>query len=116
MWIFTKDWFASVVRVRDSDDVVVRFRDAKHAKKAAQDLGVDQNSIVQLPNRDYGWRFICPKQLVARVVADKIQDLDYTNFKNAACVDDKAIGDWYNNVWREGFMYQEDKRCDWRHS
>jgi hypothetical protein len=107
-WIFFNDAFISVVAptpgsVADREDkVCVRARLKGHLEKVFGDhIAVEEGG-----GRDYRFRTLLPRRIVAQVIADRILEIDYGNFKDS--VKDKPLHDAYLRVW--GVMHSEQVR------
>jgi len=78
MWIASTDGFVSIVQHRDlSDTLIVRAR----VKKDLLGLFAEER-IVETPKADYRFRVLVPKREMAEMLASKIMDISYPNFKN----------------------------------
>lgn len=84
MWIYTRDGFASVrASATSPDNVVLRFRTAKHAQAFADKLSEPRRILVS-EDTDYRYRFEASRRELASLMAREIELLDYPNFKAAA--------------------------------
>jgi hypothetical protein len=92
MWLFTLYGFFSVVCARDQDGakaetntLMVRAR-VRHHLETLQgrftELGDD--SIRETPDTDYRYRIVVPKARWKEVVAQMVEELSYSNFKDEA--------------------------------
>lgn len=78
MWIASKDGFVSIVQNRDlMDTLMVRAR----VKKDLLSLFAEER-IVETPEADYRFRVLVPKREMANMLAERIMDINYPNFKS----------------------------------
>lgn len=78
MWIASKNGFISIVKHLDlADALMVRAR----VKKDLLSI-FDAGRIIETPEADYRFRVLVPKREMAEMLAEKILDIDYPNFKN----------------------------------
>ena len=79
-WLCFNDAFLSVVNHRDDKDLlVVRARRREHLTNV---FGKDAQ-ITVTPERDYKYRVIAERKKVAEIVAARINQIDYGNFKDS---------------------------------
>lgn len=104
MWIILNDAFFSIVDKAGNRerDLVVRSRRADDIPKV---FGVD---AVHSPHNDYAFRAEIPRASVASVIAQRITEIDYSNFKNS--VDDPKLHDAYSDVWGDLYRLNEKPR------
>jgi len=81
MWLTTEHGFASVVFDKKKQKYSVRFRDIESAKNFATLAGVDHKQLIELPHRDYLFRFYLVPAEWERLMR-KLSDFEYTNFKS----------------------------------
>ncbi len=94
MWISFTDAFLSVVAHRNRPaDLLVRARVAGDIERVFPDAVVTENRYA-----DYRFRAIISRDEVAAVLARRITDIAYDNFKNA--VPDTLRRDAYYECWR----------------
>lgn len=110
MWIFLNNAFLSVVdpkasysggRGPVSRDLLVRAR-----LKGDIEAVFPKAKVQETPDRDYRFRALLPREVVAEVMLDAVNEIDYQNFKGS--VPEKARHDAYAGVW--GVMYREQER------
>jgi len=104
MWIFLNDAFISAVQHRDdSDTLVVRARRREDLERTfpGEPITVSETS-------DYRYRVFVSKADFARVMIDKIEAIDYANFKNSVTEDDRH--DAYAGVWRVMYGFQKQPK------
>jgi hypothetical protein len=79
MWIFCRDGFLSIVQHWEKPDIlIVRSRFKGHIQRIFGDVAV----VEEETGTDYEYRAFLSKELVSKVIADAINDIDYGNFKN----------------------------------
>jgi hypothetical protein len=79
MWLFTSQGFVSIVADRDSQDhLLVRGRVRDHLKAL-----FPTTAITETPDADYLFRATLSHKVVAQVVADQVNAIDYCNFKDS---------------------------------
>lgn len=103
MWICLNNAFLSVTE--DNNDptrLMVRSRNPEHLR-AVFGPGV---KIIVTPERDYHYRTFIDRKEFAALMASKIEDIDYGNFKDS--VEDKDLHDMYLDFWQTHFWYQQD--------
>ncbi len=96
MWIFTKNAFLSVVADRNdptSDTLLVRARRAGDI----ENVFGGETEVFSVPGSDYAFRAWVPRQDVSQAMFDGVQELDYSNFKNA--IEDRSYHDAALDVW-----------------
>jgi hypothetical protein len=100
-WLCFNDAFLSVVNHRtDQNLLVVRARRREHLTKV---FGPSA-TIEVTPDRDYKYRTIADRKKVADIVASRIQNIDYGNFKDSVRSDD--LHDLYARFWSLHHHYQ----------
>lgn len=103
MWICMNDAFLSAVQDRDaSDRLIVRARAREHIVRT---FGEEPE---ETPDADYRWRISILKRDFAEVVADRVENIDYPNFKNS--VKDRRLHAMYDTWWYDHRAYQEAER------
>ena len=101
MWFCFNDGFVSVVEdTRGISELVVRAR-----RKEILEKIFPEKEIVELTVSDYKYRAYCTKDEWSKIVVDRIQNIDYSNFKNS--VKDNELHQMYNNFWFIHYNYQE---------
>lgn len=109
MWICLNDAFLSVVKPEprdlarfdqpDGDVLMVRARAAGHIEAVFPGV-----AVIESPDRDYLFRAFVARDTVAEVIADRLIELEYPNFKNS--VEDDPLHDAYGRVWQVMWDYQ----------
>ncbi len=95
MWIMTPDSFVSIVKKDCPPDcLLVRSRRRGDIERLFPDA-----EIIEGGGTDYQFRTAVPAKEVARVVAERIESIDYGNHK--AATKDDGLHRAYVGVWRE---------------
>lgn len=108
IWLFTKDGFFSAVTrdtIRD-DELMIRGRFHEDLRRMLDAIGLNEK-IFFTPEADYLCRTIIPRVKWAEYVAKAIQEIDYGNFKNAACADEDRYRA-YHGVWLEMKLWESE--------
>ena len=105
MWICLNDAFLSIV----ADQVhpgylLVRARRQGEIEKVFPDAIVLGNV-----GSDYRYRAFIPRSQVALLLVERLEAIDYGNFKNS--VRDADLHDAYYQIWRTMVRYQEREPC-----
>ena len=119
MWVFVNDSFVSIVE-HDSDATLLQVR-ARRKVDIKNFLGKEiiPTEIIETPSADYSFRVFLPRFEVARIVSNKIAQIDYGNFKNS--IEDDALHDMAAEVWQSGYRNLDSKSIwkkqkDWLNS
>jgi hypothetical protein len=100
-WLCFNDAFLSVVNHRsDQRLLVVRARKAEHLRN----VFVSNAEITVTPDRDYKYRTVADRKTVAKIVASRIERIDYGNFKDS--VKSHQLHDLYAEFWMLHRDYQ----------
>jgi len=105
MWFCFNDGFVSAVEHRDEKDkLCVRARRLKDIQNI-----FPGKEVLVLKGSDYKYRVIVTKAEMAALVAARIRNINYDNFKDS--VQDDELHTMYNEFWWHGLQYQrsEDK-------
>jgi hypothetical protein len=105
MWISLNDGFLSVVA--DENDPLRLLIRARRQIDLAKFVGTD----VQLdytPNADYAWRTFISREVFKELMVDRIDGINYTNFKNS--VKNEDLHNLYLGFWQDHRRYQEMDR------
>jgi hypothetical protein len=103
MWVMTKWGFYSAAQDKfngDSDALVIRARqrqDLLNLQEVIPRLTADD--IIVTTDSDYKYRVCVTKSEWATALTSEINDLDYTNFKDAVKSYDKQRATTYLRVW-----------------
>lgn len=101
MWFCLNNGFVSAVENRNDPEVlVVRARRREHLAD-----NFPGYNIVVGGSTDYNYRIFITKEDFAKIIKDKIMNINYDNFKNSVEDDDLHI--LYAQFWRLHFMFQE---------
>ena len=115
MWIFADTSFVSIVRPKNGkgreDLLVVRGR-----VKGDIEALFPKAKVQVTPARDYLYRALVSRKVVADVLAKRIMDIDYDNYKDA--IKDKARDrhDAYLSVWWELMNLQRERAGNTKYS
>lgn len=106
MWIFLNDAFFSIVQPTDwkshepSPNLIVRSRFPDDIKRVFPDAKVSKT-----PNRDYLFRAVVNRELIAKKMAIEVSRIAYSNFKSSVQEDERH--DAYSDVWTVMFRAQK---------
>ena len=102
MWFCFTDGFLSVVADRNNEDRLMAR--ARRRQDLLNVLG-DTLEITETPKADYRWRAFVSRDHFKLIVSARIDDIDYTNFKNS--VNDTDLHGMYSDVWSIHRCYQQ---------
>lgn len=108
MWIYLNDAFLSIVKPQGNDPgvLLVRARDRR-------DLDLfPEAEIISTPMRDYAFRAFVPAQRVAEVVAKRILEINYDNFKASVSPQDSRREVTYHRIWSATRSLQYNEHHD----
>ena len=101
MWIFLSDSFLSIVQKPDDQGMLtVRARIKGDIEAVFPDAKVTEGA-----GTDYRFRAKVPREVVAKVMFDRVMVLDYSNFKSS--VKNRKRHDAYMDAWVAMYRYQE---------
>jgi len=105
MWLCLNDCFVSVVEYQPKgkpvkDMLMIRARRRKHLTNL---LGKDAEIVANV-GTDYKYRAYVKRDEFAKLIADKITNINYGNFKNS--VIEPELHDLYADFWRGHYKYQ----------
>ncbi len=106
MWICLNNAFISAVEASPGSDLLkVRARKKKHLKALFPKNRIHQDKLA-----DYRYRVFTRKATLAKILAKRVLELDYGNFKDS--VKEPALKSLYSNFWFDHKAYQDkqDKR------
>jgi hypothetical protein len=117
MWIFVRYGFYSVACASkpdgslDKETVMVRARSKDHLQNLRDRFpAIADAEIVAMPDRDYRYRLIVPKQLWVPILAELAEEQDWSNFKNEAAAYQGRSGASYltalHEVWATMYRLQ----------
>lgn len=115
MWLFLKEGFYSVVKNDNcqSGEVAVRARCHADIDKLRARLLADYEfdaKIIDTPKADYACRVFVPKELMAKLMAKAVMDIDYDNFKGTIPSKDRLRHDAYFQCWEAMWGWQASLR------
>lgn len=94
MWVFTQKGFFSIVRDYNNEgNLLVRSRVRGDIEKLWPTADVERT-----PSNDYMYRVSLPMPEVARVIANVMSLIEYTNYK-ASIEDKRRREEYYAAVW-----------------
>jgi hypothetical protein len=103
MWIFLSDAFLSIVAHREKPGVLL-----VRARAPGDISAVFPTAEVKVtPGADYRYRAEVPAAAVAEVLAARVRDIAYPNFKDT--VRDPARHDAYLDVWADMRVFGRTK-------
>jgi hypothetical protein len=107
MWIITKTGFISVVQSRnDPDNLLVRARNPEHLAAGFPNF---VEEIFEDKDADYRWRLEVPREIVADMLADAVDELDYdSHVKEEVSGADKDLYHAMLRMWNAHYDYQTD--------
>lgn len=102
MWICFNDGFVSVVADRNNPArLLVR---ARRKQDLLNVCGKDVE-VLKDAGTDYRWRTFVDRKAFSALVAARIDNIGYTNFKNS--VKDHDLHDMYMDFWSRHYRYQD---------
>lgn len=107
MWIMLNDAFFSIVMPPQSwgrGELLVRARRKHDIPRVFGVYG--EQAVEYTPNRDYAYRALIPREMVARVIPAQVMGITYGNFKDS--VRDHDLHDAYTRVWHDLLPLQGD--------
>lgn len=106
MWICDNEGFVSIVADRGNPDrLLVRAR-RKEDLEAVLKSVLPTVEIFSDKGADYKWRAFVDRKTVASIVANRILDIEYDNFKNS--VKNDELHDLYAGFWEDHWKYQKN--------
>lgn len=106
IWVCFNDGFISAVYDKKNDVVKVRSRRREILEALFPELVIHCSYTT-----DYRYRVFCTKKELADVIVNRIDSMDYSNFKNS--VRDRDLHDLYSDFWVQHFNYQHDDPRHW---
>ncbi len=101
-WLCLNDSFVSIIAHRKNQQLlVVRARRKEHLINL---LG-DSIDITITPERDYKYRTTVERRSFAQIVASRIEQIDYGNFKDS--VGDEDLHKMYERFWSLHRQFQQ---------
>jgi hypothetical protein len=100
MWVCLNNAFVSAVESEVNPDILkVRARKREHLATL-----FPGKKIYSSKDTDYAFRVFVARKAFAKLVADKVREIDYTNFKDS--VKDDELHDLYADFWTLHYKYQ----------
>lgn len=104
MWIVTNKSYLSIVEDRNDENLfVVRARIQGDIEEFFDNPNI---RVIESEDRDYRFRVFADKKLVKDKLLEKLNNIDYSNFKNS--VESEERKRWYTRIWSVMFDVQED--------
>lgn len=101
MWLCLNNGFLSIVEDKNNKEyLMVRARD----RDSITNVFGNHLVVTETPNNDYRYRVSLLKSVVSKVIAEKITEIDYSNFKNS--VEDPELSLAYLDFWQTMYLYQ----------
>lgn len=97
MWVFLNNAFLSIVSA-GARNVTVRARFKGDIERAFDRLNFTP-TVLETPARDYPYRAVVTRDLVARMVFEHAANIDYHNFKDSVAKPDVRRHNAYLAVW-----------------
>lgn len=115
MWIFLSDSMLSIVEdFNDPEMLLVRARIKGDIENVFPDAVVDSDV-----GKDYKFRASIPRKTVVEAITNRINSIDYFNFKSSVDIYDYERSNAYHDVWTSMLRYQyqndEDRYRDNRY-
>lgn len=115
MWVFLNDAFLSIV-VPHTDDVPAKWK-GKDVLVVRARRKVDlintfgrEVEVMETPDRDYRWRTYQARSIMAELMFEAVNAIDYDNFKDSISGNDPHRKRAYGTVWADMNVFQgQDK-------
>lgn len=102
MWLCNNNGFVSVVAdTNNSTRLMVRAR----RKQDLLNVCGDSVQVIENAGSDYRWRAFIDRKAFAALVAERVEKIDYANFKNSVKAHD--LHELYMRFWNLHHRYQE---------
>ena len=99
MWLFLSDGFLSIVAHRSRPNhLLVRSRKRDHLTSIFPEA-----DYFYLEYSDYPHRAVIERELVAKIISERLNDIDYDNFKNS--IDEQKYANSGNKIWELMFDF-----------
>jgi hypothetical protein len=92
--------------VADANDPARLLIRARRQHDLAEFVGADVQ-LDHTPDADYGWRTFISREAFKQLMVDRIDSINYTNFKDS--VKNKDLHDLYLGFWQDHRRYQENE-------
>ena len=97
MWLFGSDSFLSIVQHNaDPDLLIVRARRDGDLERLFPDRADD---VASIPGRDYLFRLVIPRAVVADKIREQVMNINYGNFKGSIPKNEHAFHNAAFKVW-----------------
>ena len=117
MWLFTRYGFFSIACAANADglpdpqNLMIRARCEGHLLHLQKRFpGISSAEIMQLPERDYRYRIIVPKDAWVQVIDELAREQEWSNFKDEAARFQGPAGRGYvsalHRVWEVMYRFQ----------
>jgi hypothetical protein len=104
MWICFNDAFISAVESETDPNILkVRARKREHLETLFPGAKIHTTA-----KTDYAHRVFVGRKAFARLVVDRIMNIDYDNFKDS--VEDNELHDLYADFWTLHYRYQHKQK------
>lgn len=100
MWVCLNDAFVSAVE-SDTDPNILKVRARKREHLTTLFPG---KKIYSSKNTDYAYRVFVGRKAFAKLVANRVMDINYGNFKDSVL--DDELHDLYADFWTLHYKYQ----------
>lgn len=98
------DAFFSVVKDRNNENgVVVRAR----ISGDLENVFGHEHEVIETDDSDYRFRLFLDQEYVKQVIADRVGNIDYHNFKDSINKGDTDRKTYYTRVWSVMYDWQE---------
>jgi hypothetical protein len=107
MWVCLNDAFLSIVADRNNPkQVLVRSRKKEHLESFLKlpHWAKKKPEIIETLDADYAYRAFITRTLLAGLLADQVNKIDYPKFKPS--VKEKPLHDLYMDFWKLHYKYQ----------
>ena len=105
MWLVLDNSFLSIVKDRDNEDrLLVRARLKGDIEKIFPEA-----EVIEGAGSDYKYRAFIKRDTVSTHLLEKINTINYTNFKNKVASNDKDRALTYSKIWSIMYQKQEEE-------
>ena len=103
MWVMLNNAFLSIVENRNNkSELLVRARIKGDLERVFTNVDTFEDEAA-----DYKYRAFIERGVVEKVIASKVADINYSNFKGSVSSEDHKRHDAYMRVWSEMNKIQE---------
>lgn len=100
MWICQNNSFVSIVKDRDSDNLLCRARKRSHLVEFVGEPHAKNIFEIPFKDCDYQYRILLPLAVVLESLDYGLSNIDYDNFKSS--VEDHDMYKMYSEFWSSG--------------